>query len=73
MGEFINLVMSNRYYMILILSLLGVIIFFIIKKMTKFFIYGFIILLAFLAYLFYTGGPDNSTIEPVKDAVKKIK
>jgi len=73
MGEFINLVMSNRYYMILILSLLGVIIFFIIKKMTKFFIYGFIILLAFLAYLFYTGGHDNSAIEPVKDAVKEIR
>jgi len=73
MGDFINLILSNKYLMILVLSLIGVIIFFVIKKMTKLIIYGFIILAAILAYILYSGKLNNTALEPVQNALKKIK
>ena len=73
MSDFINIILSNKYYIIIAVCILVVILFFIIKKAIKLFIYAFIILIAFLAYIYYTGKPVNSTIEPVHKAVKKAE
>jgi hypothetical protein len=73
MSEFFDLILSNRIYLFIAICIVGGIIFFIIKKMIKFIIYAIIILAAFLAYLHYSGDSVNPTIEPVEQAVKKVK
>ncbi len=71
MSDFFDLILSNRIYLIIAICIVGGIIFFIIKKMIKFIIYAIIILIAFLAYLHYSGDSVNSTVEPVQKAIKK--
>jgi ABC-type transport system involved in cytochrome c biogenesis permease subunit len=73
MSDFINVILSNKLFMIIIACTLVIIVYFAIKKMIKFFIYAFIILVAFLAYIHYTGESVTSTIEPVQKAVKKAE
>jgi len=73
MGDFIEIILSNKYYMILAACLVGIIIFFIIKKTIKLFMYALIILIAFLAYIYYTGKSVNSVVDPVKKAVNKAE
>ncbi len=73
MSDFINVILSNTLYMIITACILGVMAYFIIKKMTKLFIYASFILIAFLSYVYYTGESVNSTIEPVEKAVEKAE
>ena len=73
MGDFVDIILSNRIYLIITACILGVMVFFVIKKMTKLFMYASIILIAFLAYIYYTGESVTSTIEPVQKAVKKAE
>jgi hypothetical protein len=51
MLDFIEILFSNKIYMMIGLCLLSVIVYFIIKKTIKYTIYAFILLIAFLAYI----------------------
>ena len=73
MGDFVHIILSNKYYMIIAACILIVIVIFVIKKAIKLFIYAFIILIAFLAYIYYTGKSVTSIIEPIQKAVKKAE
>jgi uncharacterized protein YqhQ len=73
MSDFIDLILANTFYVVITASLLGVLFFFVIKKMTKLFLYAFIVLIIFLGYIYYTGKSVASTIEPVKKAVEKAE
>ena len=73
MDNVIDLIISNRYYLIITACILAAAVFFIIKKMLKLFIYAFIALIAFFAYAYYTGKSIGKTIEPAKDAIKKAE
>ncbi len=73
MSDFIDLILSNTLYMIITACILGVMVYFAIKKMTKLFIYASIIMIAFLTYIYYTGESVTSTIEPVEKAVEKAE
>lgn len=73
MGDFINVILSNTLYMIIAACLLVVMVYFAIKKTIRLFIYVFILLIAFLAYIHYTGESVTSTIEPVQKAVEKAE
>jgi hypothetical protein len=73
MGDFIDLILSNTLYIIIMACIFGVMVYFVIKKTTKLFLYASIILIAFLAYIHYTGKSVTSTIKPVQKAVEKAK
>jgi Ca2+/Na+ antiporter len=73
MGDFIEIILSNKYYMTLAACIIGIIIFFIIKKTIKLFIYALIILIAFMAYIYFTGKSVHSAVDPVNKAVKKAE
>ena len=73
MSDFVDIILSNKFYMIFAICIVSVIVFFVIKKTIKLFIYAVIILIAFLAYIYYTGKSVTSTIEPVEKAVKKAE
>jgi hypothetical protein len=73
MFSFMNEILSNSMYLIITICLLGIVAFFIIKKMTKLIIYSSILLIAFLAYIHYTGDSVTSTVEPVQKALEKAK
>lgn len=73
MSDFIDIILSNRFYMIMAACILSVIVFFVIKKAIKLFIYALIILIAFLAYIYFTDRSVNSAITPVQKAVKKAE
>jgi hypothetical protein len=73
MSDFVDVILSNMLYMIITACILGVMVFFAIKKTTKLFIYASIILIAFLSYVYYTGESVTSTIEPVEKAVEKAE
>jgi len=73
MSDFINIILSNKIYMIIAVCILSVIVFFVIKKAIKLFIYALIILIAFLAYIYFTDRSVTSAIAPVQKAVKKAE
>jgi hypothetical protein len=73
MGDFIDVILSNTLYLIIMVCILSVMIFFVIKKMTKFLIYASIILIAFLSYVYYTDESITSAIKPVQGAVEKAE
>jgi hypothetical protein len=52
MGGFINVILSNKLYMIIAICTLGMLVYFIIKKTIKLFLYAFIVLIAFLAFIY---------------------
>jgi uncharacterized membrane protein (Fun14 family) len=53
MGEIIHTILSNKFYMIGAACLLGIIVYFIIKKAIKLFAYAIILLIAVLAYIYF--------------------
>jgi hypothetical protein len=53
MSDFINLILSNRIYLIITLCVIGVILFFVVKKALKLFLYAVLLLAAFLAYVYF--------------------
>jgi len=73
MSDFIDIILSNKFYIIIAACILSVIVFFVIKKAIKLFIYAFIILIAFLAYIYYTDRSVTSNIAPIQKAVKKAE
>jgi len=52
MSDFINLILSNKLYLIIAACLLGIIAYFVIKKTIKLFLYALILLIVFLAYIY---------------------
>jgi len=52
MGDFIYIILSNKFYLIFAACILGVIVYFVIKKMIKLFLYAFIVLIGFLVYIY---------------------
>lgn len=52
MGGFIDVILSNKLYMIIAVCTLGMLVYFIIKKTIKLFLYAFIVLIAFLAFIY---------------------
>jgi hypothetical protein len=73
MTDFINTILSNTLYIIITVCIAGLMVFFVFKKMTKLFVYSLLLLIAFLAYVYYTGESVTSSIEPVQKAVKKAE
>ena len=71
MGDFINLVVSNTSYTLIVACVCIAIIFFVIKKMIKLIMYAFVLLIAFLAYLYYTGETVATTVETTQKAIEK--
>ena len=71
MSEFINIILSNEIFTIIVLCLIGVIIFLVIKKLIKLLVYTAIILIAFLSYVYYTGKTIDSAMKPVEKAIDK--
>ena len=53
MVDIVNAILSNKFYLISAGCLLGVIVYFIIKKTIKLFVYAIILLIAFLAYIHF--------------------
>ena len=70
MTDFIELLLSNTLYLIVTVCLLAVVVFFGAKKMTKLFIYAALILVAFLAYVYYTGESVESAVKPVQKVIE---
>jgi hypothetical protein len=73
MAEFISIILSNIYYTMIAVSLIIVILFLVIKKLLKLFIYAAVILIAFLAYIYYTGKTVDSVVRPVEKAIEKAE
>jgi len=71
MSEFIDIILSNKIYLLILVCLTGAIVFLIIKKLLKLLVYAAIILLAFLAYIYYTGETVGSVLKPVEKALEK--
>ena len=72
MEKLLNIILSNHLYIIIAGIAIVIIIFLLIKKLFKFFLYACMLFIAFLAYVHYTGGSVKDTIKDVKEKSKKI-
>jgi uncharacterized protein YqhQ len=70
MSDLIEMVLSNTLYIIITACILGVMVYFGMKKMTKLFIFALIALVAFLSYVYYTGESVEDTVEKAGEIVK---
>jgi ABC-type transport system involved in cytochrome c biogenesis permease subunit len=70
MSYLINMILSNTLYMIITACILGVMVYFGIKKMTKLLIFSFVVLIAFLSYVYYTGESVEDTVDKAGEVVK---
>jgi cell division protein FtsW (lipid II flippase) len=70
MSDLINMVVSNTLYLIITVCILGVMVYFGMKKMTKLFIFALIVLIAFLSYVYYTGESVENTVDKAGEIVK---
>ncbi len=52
MGGIIDAILSNKLYMIFAACIVGIMVYYIIKKTIKLFLYAFIVLIVFLAYIY---------------------
>jgi len=52
MGGFIDVILSNKYYIMFAVCILGIMVYFVIKKTIKLFIYAFIIFIVFLSFIY---------------------
>ena len=50
--DVIHVILSNKLYLILAACILGLIVFFVIKKTIKLFLYAFIVLIVFLVFIY---------------------
>ena len=73
MENVIDLILSNEIYLFITIGVIIALIFFIVKKMIKLIIYAAIILMAFLAYVYYTGDSMDTAVEPAKEAIEKAE
>jgi hypothetical protein len=73
MGDFINIILSNTFYIIITVCISGAIVYFIVKKMTKLYVLALILLIAFLTYAYYTGQSVQDTLEKAQETAKDLK
>jgi Ca2+/Na+ antiporter len=73
MENVIELILSNEIYLLITIGVIIALVFFVLKKMIKLIIYATIILLAFLAYVYYTGESIDTAVEPAKEAIEKAE
>ncbi|MBN1398454.1 MAG: hypothetical protein JXA06_10525 [Bacteroidetes bacterium] len=73
MSDFFELLLSNRLYLIAAVSMAGILVFFIIKKMMKLIVLAVVILIAFLVYVYAAGDSEEISGDPVEKIVKEIK
>lgn len=72
MENLINTIFSNPAYIVISGVISAIIIFLLIKKLFKFFIYACVIFIAFLVYVHFTGGSIKETIKDAKDKTEEI-
>ena len=72
MENLINTIFSNPVYIVITGVIFAIIIFLLIKKLFKFFIYACVIFIAFLVYVHFTGGSIKETIKDAKDKTEEI-
>ena len=72
MENLINTIFSNPLYIVITGVIFAIIIFLLIKKLFKFFIYACVIFIAFLVYIHFTGGSIKETIKDAKDKTEEI-
>ena len=72
MENLINTIFSNPVYIVITGVIFAIIIFLLIKKLFKFFIYACVIFIAFLVYVHFTGGSVKETIKDAKDKGAEI-
>ena len=72
MQNLINNILSNPTYLIIAGIAIVIILFLLIKKFFKFFIYACILFVAFLVYVHFTGGSIKETIKDAKDKGAEI-
>ena len=72
MENLINTIFSNPAYIVISGVIFSIIIFLLIKKIFKFFIYACVIFIAFLVYVHFTVGNIKETIKDVKDKTEEI-
>lgn len=73
MEDFARLILSNSLFTIVVGGVCFVIMFFVLKKMIKLFLYAFLFLIALLAYMYYSGESLTTIVRPVQSVVKKMK
>jgi hypothetical protein len=72
MENLISTILSNPTYLIITGLAIVIIIFLLIKKLFKILIYAFVLFIAFLTYIYLTGGSVNETIKDVKNKSREI-
>ena len=72
MENLINTIFSNPVYIVISGVIFAIILFLLIKKLFKFFIYACVIFIAFLVYVHFTGGSIKETIKDAKDKTEEI-
>jgi hypothetical protein len=72
MENLISTILSNQIYLIITGLAIVIIIFLLIKKLFKILIYAFVLFIAFLTYIYLTGGRVNETIKDVKNNSREI-
>ena len=72
MENLINTIFSNPAYIVISGVIFAIIIFLLIKKLFKYFIYACVIFIAFLVYVHFTGGSIKETIKDAKDKTEEI-
>jgi hypothetical protein len=70
MSDLIDLILSNTLYLIITVCILGVMIYFGMKKMSKLFIIALIALIGFLGYVYYTGESVEDSVDKAGEIVK---
>jgi hypothetical protein len=70
MSDLIEMIVSNTLYLIITVCIMGITVYFGMKKMTKLFVFSCIILIAFLSYVYYTGESVEHTVEKAGNVVK---
>jgi hypothetical protein len=72
MENLIDTILSNPVYMIIAGLAIIIIIFLLMKKFFKYFIIACILFIAFLAYVHFTGGSVEETINDAKNKGEEI-
>ena len=72
MKNLIDTILSNPVYMIIAGIAIIIIIFLLMKKFFKYFIFACILFIAFLAYVHFTGGSVEETINDAKNKGEEI-
>ena len=70
MTDLIDMILDNTLYIIISASILGVMIYFAMKKMMKLFLFALIALIIFLSYVYYTGESVEDAVDKAGEAVK---